>query len=115
MSRDDKQLVFAGFMVGLSAVAWLSMAAWRYGIDRPVAHGLARIAKLTPRDDFLVGALVLGLVVGFFLADWLVRRFDTHFGGAAFKRFLRGTRMISQRSLRKLTAESGKPQVLVAG
>jgi len=115
MTRDDKHLVFAGFLVVLPVVAWLSMAAWRYGIDRPVAHGLARIAKLTPRDDFLMGALVLGLVVGFFLADWLVRRFDTQFGGAAFKRFLRGTRMISQRSLRKLTAESGKPQVLVAG
>ncbi|HZF19446.1 MAG TPA: type IV secretion system DNA-binding domain-containing protein, partial [Burkholderiales bacterium] len=115
MTRDDKHLVFAGFLVVLPVAAWLSMAAWRYGIDRPVAHGLARIAKLTPRDDFLIGALVLGLVVGFFLADWLVRRFDTQFGGAAFKRFLRGTRMISQRSLRKLTAESGKAQVLVAG
>src|SRR6266513_3324170 len=115
MSRDDKQLVFAGCLVVLPVVAWLSMAAWRYGIDRPGAHGLARIAKLTPRDDFLIGALVLGLVAGFFVADWLVRRFDTQFGGAAFKRFLRGTRMISQRSLRKLTAESGKAQVLVAG
>lgn len=115
MTRDDKHLVFAGFLVVLPVVAWLSMAAWRYGIDRPVAHGLARIAKLTPRDDFLIGALVLGLVAGFFLADWLVRRFDTQFGGAAFKRFLRGTRMISQRSLRKLTAEPGKAQVLVAG
>jgi type IV secretory pathway TraG/TraD family ATPase VirD4 len=115
MTRDDKHLVFAGFLVALPVVAWLSVAAWRYGIDRPVARGLARIVKLTPRDDFLIGALVLGLVAGFFLGDWLVRRFDTQFGGAAFKRFLRGTRMISQRSLQKLTAESGKAQVLVAG
>jgi len=115
MTRDDKHLVFAGFLVVLPVVAWLSVAVWRYGIDRPVARGLARIAKLTPGDDFLIGALVLGLVAGFFVADWLVRRFDTQFGGAAFKRFLRGTRMISQRSLQKLTAESGKAQVLVAG
>jgi len=115
MTRDDKHLVFAGFLVALPVVAWLSVAAWRYGIDRPVARGLARVAKLTPGDDFLIGALVLGLVAGFFVADWLVRRFDTQFGGAAFKRFLRGTRMISQRSLQKLTAESGKAQVLVAG
>src|SRR6266704_6502898 len=91
MTRDDKHLVFAGFMVGLPVVAWLSMAAWRYGIDRPVARGLARIAKLTPRDDFLIGALVLGLVAGLFVADWLVRRFGTHFCGAVFKRFVRGT------------------------
>lgn len=114
MNRDDKQLVFAAFLVGLPAVAWLSVAAWRYGIDRPVARGLARIAKATPRDDFLIGALVVGLVAGFFVADWFVRRFDPQFGGAAFKRFLRGTRMISQQSLQKLTGESGKAQVLVA-
>jgi len=114
MNRDDKQLVFAAFLVGLPAVAWLSVAAWRYGIDRPVARGLARIAKATPQDDFLIGALVLGLVAGFFVADWFVRRFDPQFGGAAFNRFLRGTRMISQRSLHRETGESGKAQVLVA-
>src|SRR5258708_21315827 len=115
MTRDDNRLVFAGFLVALPVVAWLSVAAWRYGLDRPGARGLARIAKLTPRDDFLIGALVLGLVAGFFLADGLVRRFDTQSGGAGFKGFLRGTRMISQRSLQKLTGESGKAQVLVAG
>src|SRR5256885_17216812 len=82
MTRDDKLLVFAGFLVVLPAAAWLSVAAWRYGIDRPVARGLARIAKLTPGDDFLIGALVLGLVAGFFLADWLGRAFGTQFGGA---------------------------------
>src|SRR6266516_2749847 len=96
MTRDDKHLVFAGFLVVLPVVAWLSMAAWRYGIDRPVAHGLARIAKLTPGDDFQLGALVLALVVGFLLAGRPVRRRDTRFGGAAFKRCLPVTRMISQ-------------------
>src|SRR5258708_37351472 len=94
MTRDDKHLVFAGFLVVLPVAAWLSMAAWRYGIDRPVAHGLARIAKLTPRDDFLIGALVLGLVAGFFLADWLVPRFDPPLRGAPVTPVLPGTRLI---------------------
>src|SRR5258706_11189310 len=100
MTRDDKHLVFAGFLVVLPVVAWLSMAAWRYGIDRPVAHGLARIAKLTPRDDFLIGALVLGLVVGFFLADWLVPRVGTPLRGAAVKRFPPGTPPVNPPKLR---------------
>jgi type IV secretory pathway TraG/TraD family ATPase VirD4 len=114
MTRDDKNLVFIGVMVGLPVVAWLSVAAWRYEVDQPVGRGLLRIAKLTPHDDFLIGALVLGVLAGFALADWIFRRYDTHFGGASFKRFLRGTRMISHRGLQERTHEPGKEQVLVA-
>jgi type IV secretory pathway TraG/TraD family ATPase VirD4 len=114
MTRDDKNLVFIGVMVGLPVVAWLSVAAWRYEVDQPVGRGLLRIAKLTPHDDFLIGALVLGVLAGFALADWIVRRYDTHFGGASFKRFLRGTRMISHRGLQERTHEPSKEQVLVA-
>lgn len=114
MTRDDKNLVFIGVMVGLPVVAWLSVAAWRYEVDQPVGRGLLRIAKLTPHDDFLIGALVLGVLAGFALANWIVRRYDTHFGGASFKRFLRGTRMISHRGLQERTHEPSKEQVLVA-
>ena len=114
MTRDDKNIVFIGVMVGLPVVAWLSVAAWRYEVDQPVGRGLLRIAKLTPHDDFLIGALVLGVLAGFALADWIVRRYDTHFGGASFKRFLRGTRMISHRGLQERTHEPSKEQVLVA-
>ncbi len=115
MTRDDKSFVFLGFLIGLPVVAWVSMAAWRYGVERPVLRGLVRVAKLTPEDNFLIGALVLGAFAGFFLGDWIIRRYDSRFGGAAFKRFLRGTRMISHRSLQNRTRESGKEQVLVAG
>src|SRR5260370_17480621 len=101
MTRDDKHLVFAGFLVALPVVAWLSVAVWRYGIDRPVARGLARIAKLTPGDDFLIGALVLGLVAGFFLADWLVRRCATQFGRAGSKPFLPRTPILISHSAPK--------------
>lgn len=114
MTRDDRNFVFIGVMLGLPLVAWLGVAAWRYGVERPVARGLLRIAKLTPHDDYLIGALVLGVLGGFVLADWIIRRYDTQFGGASFKRFLRGARMISHRSLQKRTQESGKAQVLVA-
>src|SRR5438105_3059982 len=114
MTRDDKGVVFVAFMVALPVLAWTSVAAWRYGVEPPVVRGLVRIAKLTPQDNFLVGALVLGAFAGFFLGDWIVRRYDSQFGGASFKRFLRGTRMISHRSLQNRTREAGKPQVLVA-
>src|SRR5260370_14601097 len=99
MTRDDKSLVFLGFLIGLPVVAWVSMAAWRYGVERPVLRGLVRVAKLTPEDNFLIGALVLGAFAGFFLGDWIIRRYDSRFGGAGFKAFLPGTGMISHRSL----------------
>src|SRR5574341_1544736 len=114
MTRDDRSFVFVAAMLCLPVVAWLSVAAWRYGVERPIGRGLLRIAKLTPHDDLLIGALVLGSLAGFLLADWIVRRYDTQFGGASFKRFLRGTRMISHGSLQQRTQESGKAQVLVA-
>jgi len=114
MTRDDRSLVFVAAMLGMPLAAWLSVAAWRYGLERPVARGLLKVAKLTPHDDFLIGALVIGALAGFVLADWIIRRYDTQFGGASFKRFLRGTRIISHRSLQQRTEESGKAQVLVA-
>jgi len=64
------------------------MAAWRYGNRSARRPRLARIAKLTPRDDFLIGALFSVLSSD---SSWRLARprFDTQFGGAAFKRFLR--------------------------
>ena len=114
MTRDDKSLVFLSLLIGLPVVAWVSVAAWRYGVERPVVRSFVKIAKLTPEDNFLIGALVVGAFTGFFLGDWIVRRYDSKFGGAAFKRFLRGTRMINHCSLQNRTRESGKAQVLVA-
>lgn len=114
MTRDDKQYVFLGFLLGLPIISWLGMAMWRYGIDRPVARGLVRIAKLTPQDQFLMGALFAGLAIGFFTADAIIRRYDTQFGGAGFRRFLRGTRMTSQRGLQHKTREPDKAQAVIA-
>ena len=114
MTRDDKQIVFLGFLLGLPMVSWLGMAMWRYGIDKPVVRGLVRIAKLTPQDQFLMGALLVGTAMGFFLADAIIRRYDTQFGGAGFRRFLRGTRMTSQRGLQRKTREPDKVQVVIA-
>lgn len=114
MTRDDKGTLFVGLLIAFPVLAWTAVAAWRYGLERPVVRGLVRIARQTPEDDFLIGALALGAFAGFFLGDWIVRRYDSQFGGAGFKRFLRGTRMISHRSLQRRTREAGLRQILVA-
>lgn len=114
MTRDDKQYVFLGCVLVLPIVSWLAMAAWRYGIDQPAARGLVKLARLTPQDQCLIGALAVGLASGFLIAHWVTQHFDTKFGGAGFRRFLRGTRMTSHYSLKKQTSETGTEQVLVA-
>ena len=58
MTRDDRSPVFVAAMLGLPLVAWLSVAAWRYGVERPVARGVLKVAKLTPYDDFLIGTVI---------------------------------------------------------
>ena len=114
MTRDDRSLVFLALLLGMPLAAWIAMALIRYSVERPMLRSLVRVAKLTPEDNFLIGALVIGAFAGFILGDWIVRRFDSQFGGAAFRRFLRGTRMISHRSLQSHTREAGEAQVLVA-
>ncbi|MBF6570161.1 MAG: DUF853 family protein, partial [Candidatus Binataceae bacterium] len=114
MTREDRSFVFVGATLGLPLVAWLGAALWRYGVERPVSRGLLRVAELTPRDGVLIAALLVGALAGFLLAAWIVHRYDAQFGGAAFKRFLRGTRMVSHRGLQLRTREPGAAQVLIA-
>lgn len=114
MTREDKSAVFLGCLFGLPIVAWLIAAMWRYDIDKPVVRSLVQIAKLTPHDQVLMGTLCIAALAGFFVSHAVIRRYDTLFAGAGFRRFLRGTRMVSRRSLQRKTQERNAAQVLVA-
>lgn len=114
MTRDDKAIVLATLMVLTPLVLWLSSAAWLYGIERPYTRSILRVAKQTPASDVLMGSLACGLLGGFGIAVFLIRRYDTHFGGAGFRRFLRGTRIVSHHSLQLAAREPHASQVLVA-
>jgi len=114
MTREDKALVFATSLAVLPAASWLGTAEVRYGLESPYARSVVRVAKHTPRDKWLIGSLIAGAGGGLLFAAYAVRRFDTQFGGAGFKRFLRGTQMTSHRSLRLATRDTSAEQVLVA-
>src|SRR5687768_5290185 len=114
MTRDDKSIVFTATAALTPVAAWLATAGWQYGFDRPFSRALIEVAKRTPHDELLLGSLLAGAAGGLLLGDYLVRRFDTKFGGAGFKRFLRGTEMVSHRTLQKATREGAEAQVFVA-
>src|SRR4051794_30829803 len=99
MTRDDKTVVFVASTITAPAALWLAVAVWQYGIEKPYGRSLLSIAKLTPADDYLMGVLAAGVGLGAVAATWLIQRFDSRFGGAAFKQFLRGTRIVSHRTL----------------
>lgn len=64
----------------------------------------------------LYGALGVGLVLALALILFIGRTAKTEgFEGAAYKRFIRGTRMTTARHLVKLCTEPGKQQIDVAG
>lgn len=114
MNRDDKTVVFVISLALVPAMTWFATAAWRFGLERPYARAVIRLAKHTPNDDLLLGSLIAGVTGGLLLGSYVVRRFDTQFGGAGFKRFLRGTQMASHRSLQKATRQPADAQVVVA-
>src|SRR5581483_12267556 len=114
MTRDDKAVVFATFLTLIPAAAWLSAGAWLYGLERPYTRSLLRFAKQTPGNDALLGSLAGGIAGGLVLAVTLIGRYDSHFGGAGFRRFLRGTRIVNHHVLKQTAQESGTRQVVVA-
>jgi hypothetical protein len=114
MTRDDKAIAFVTSGAVVPVLTWLAAVGWQYGFDRPYARAVIRLAKQTPQDDVLIASLVAGIAGGLLLGAYVVRRFDTQFGGAGFRRFLRGTQMASHRSLQKATRQPADVQVVVA-
>ncbi len=114
MTPDDKSIVFTAAAALTPLATWLTTAGWQYGFDRPLSRAVVQVVRQTPHDGLLLGSLVAGAAGGLLLGDYLVRRFDTKFGGAGFRRFLRGTQMASHRTLRNATREATEAQVSVA-
>ncbi|CAM5220021.1 Coupling protein TraD [Castellaniella defragrans] len=109
----------AAFSLALFPIgAWMTAATYGSGM---AWHDWNRrtawyFVKLTPGYPLLYGALGVGLVLALALILFVGRTSKTEgFEGAAYKRFVRGTRMTTARHLAKLCTEPGKPQIDVAG
>jgi hypothetical protein len=109
----------AAFSLALFPIgAWMTAATYGSGM---AWHDWNRrtawyFVKLTPGYPLLYGALGVGLVLALALILFIGRTAKTEgFEGAAYKRFIRGTRMTTARHLAKLRTEPGKQQIDVAG
>lgn len=109
----------AAFSLGLFPVgAWMIAATYGSGMAWQDWNGRTAwyFVKLTPGYPLLYGALGIGLLVALALILYVSRTAKTEgFEGAAYKRFVRGTRMTTAKHLAKLCTEPGQQQIDVAG
>ncbi|QBH19199.1 type VI secretion protein [Alcaligenes faecalis] len=96
----------------MTAATWASQMHWRDWNARTFRH----FVMLTPQYPLLYGALGVGLVLSLVLILFIGRTARTEgFGGAAYKRFVRGTRTTSAKNLARQCEERGKMQIDVGG
>ncbi|MFW7341837.1 type IV secretion system DNA-binding domain-containing protein [Pollutimonas sp. H1-120] len=96
----------------MAAATWGSHMHWRDWNAQTFWHFMI----LTPQYPVLYGALGIGLVLALVLILLIGRTTRTEgFEGAAYKRFVRGTRTTSAKSLALQCEEGGKQQIDVGG
>ncbi|PLC52834.1 type VI secretion protein [Pollutimonas nitritireducens] len=96
----------------MAAATWGSHMHWRDWNAKTFWH----FVMLTPQYPVLYGSLGIGLVLALVLILLIGRTARTEgFEGAAYKRFVRGTRTTSAKSLARQCEERGKQQIDVGG
>jgi len=96
----------------MAAATWSSQMRWQDWNARTFRY----FALLTPQYPLLYGAVGAGLTLALALILFVGRTAKTEgFEGAAYKRFIRGTRTTSAKGLARLCKERGKQQIDVGG
>lgn len=111
--EERRQLGLAIFLL-LPTVFWLTAVKKTEVLESPKLLSLFAIMKSTPEKPVLIGSLVAGIIIACLLI-WALEHFlKSPFGGAAFKTFLRGTRIVTPGELSSKTKEK-LPQIEIAG
>lgn len=116
MNEIERRQLSAGILILLPVMAWLAVANKTEHL--PPGHKIRALYQLaieTPHKPYLILALVGGLALGI-LCVWLLAQVGkSDFAGAPFRRFLRGTRIVSPDRLKKETTDKKKrEQVTIA-
>lgn len=114
MHPDDKRQMVGWIVVISPILGWLFAVKSNYSLAKPAIKSLWFLVKDTPHRPVLWLGLGGGLAVGLFLAWLLNMTGDKAFGGAKFRRRLRGTVMVEPTKLARMTKEKVE-QISVAG
>jgi len=106
---------------GLALVVMLPIAFWSMAVKKTEVLTVPKwkagweLIKHTHEKPILLGSAIGGLALAILLI-WLMHQLGkSDFGGAPFKKFIRGTKTATVSGLKKLTREKKKEQVTIAG
>lgn len=92
-------------LLALPILAWVVAAEKTHELQEPKINSLIDIAKNTHQEPVLMLALLAGLVVGILFFIILNPYRKGAFKGASFKRHHRGTTMVSDHELKRITTD----------
>ncbi|CAB3802733.1 Coupling protein TraD [Paraburkholderia ultramafica] len=115
MNDIEKRQLSAGIAIVIPVMAWLATVRQTEVI--PHEHRAKAIALLilaTPHKPLLLSALLAGITLAGLVLWILARVGKTEFEGAPYRKFLRGTRIVSPERLARKTADRKRRHVTVA-
>lgn len=115
MQPEDRQKISLVLILILPILFWLEAARRTEVLHPPKWRSLFNLLKLTPQKPLLIIAAISGLIFAFALIFILNKMGGSDFSGAPYKKFFRGTRIISKSALEKKTLEKKVEQIKVAG
>lgn len=115
MQPEDRQKLSLVLILLFPVLFWLEAARRTEVLHPPKWRSLYALLKLTPQKPLLIIAAISGLVFALALIFLLKKLGVSDFSGAPYKKFFRGTRIISKSALEKKTLEKKAEQIKVAG
>lgn len=118
MTKAQRFLILAILLLVVPVLVWMFVLGKLHGI--PPIHKLAffkfAFVKTMKLEDWrLMAAFLLSFPVTFIFAKFGGLLDDPGFQGKGFKRFLRGTKIVTKNKLAELTRERKKEQVTIGG
>ena len=115
MEPEDRQKIGLILILVFPLLFWLEAARRTEVLHSPKWRSLYTLLKLTPQKPLLIMAAIIGLIFAFALIFILKKLSVRDFSGAPYKKFYRGTKIISKSALEKKTFEKKTEQIKVAG
>lgn len=111
---ERRQLELFVFLI-VPITAWFTVVKQTEVLTAPKWRSAWELAKTTHEKPALLAAVIGGVLLAVFII-WLIEESSrTDFGGAPFRKFLRGTKSASVSALKRKTKEKNKKQVTIAG
>lgn len=114
MRLEDQRKFSAMFFFGLPVFFWVLAVDKTEDIAGNKLAGFYYAAKTTHTKPILIGALVVGIILGFLVVKLIQRVNKKAFAGGDFKQHLRGTKIVDSDELCALTRERRTQQIDIA-